>query len=256
MNTKTSRIPARAELNALAQMAEQISHELVVVTPEMASRWLEGNTHNRNKREQLVHSYARDLEAGAWGFNGETVKFAADGTLLDGQHRLMAIVRAKKPALLLVVSGLPRSAQKTIDTGAARKFADQLGMDGENAALTLSSILRRINLWEAGYRGAAGSYKPTVSELEATLARHPGARESAVTDTPTPAALGCTPRRSPSPTGCSPRSTPTRPCGSWTGSATAPNCAPATPCWPCANGYAANARTTADGSARRSHSRC
>ena len=178
--TKTSRIPARAELNALAQMAEQITHELVVVTPEMASRWLEGNTHNRNKREQLVSSYARDLEAGAWDFNGETVKFAADGTLLDGQHRLMAIVRAKKPALLLVVRGLPRSAQKTIDTGATRKFADQLAMDGEPAALTLSSILRRIALWEAGYRGAAGSYKPTLPELEATLNRHPGARESAV----------------------------------------------------------------------------
>ncbi|NUR63093.1 MAG: hypothetical protein HOV87_31220 [Catenulispora sp.] len=175
---RTTKTPT-ASRRDLAKMAAGITHELIVVTPEMASRWLEGNTHNRNKREQLVNSYARDLEADTWDFNGETVKFAADGTLLDGQHRLMAIVRAKEPALLLIVRGLPMSAQKTIDVGASRKFADQLTMDGEANAPILSSIVRRATLWEAGYRGHSGSYKPTRPELENTLAEFPFMRESA-----------------------------------------------------------------------------
>ncbi|MDO0930218.1 hypothetical protein QQY66_00225 [Streptomyces sp. DG2A-72] len=57
----------------------------VDVSPALARHWLtEHNTHNRSLRPRVVAAYARDMHAGRWMDNGETIKFAADGTLLDG----------------------------------------------------------------------------------------------------------------------------------------------------------------------------
>ena len=64
--------------------------QLVEITPELAHEWLGFNTHNRNIRQRIVTAYAADMTGGDWQWNGESIKFAEDGTLLDGQHRLAA----------------------------------------------------------------------------------------------------------------------------------------------------------------------
>lgn len=60
----------------------------------MAETWLSRNSNNRNLRGQVIASYARDMKSGAWVLNGETVKIASNGQLLDGQHRLNAVVES------------------------------------------------------------------------------------------------------------------------------------------------------------------
>lgn len=134
--------------------------QIETVTPELAEDWLKGNTRNRPIRPHLITGYARDMAAGRWTLTGEAVKFAADGTLLDGQHRLLAIVQADVPVQLCVVRGLDLQAQNSMDIGAKRTTADALRLNGDKYGKTLAAVARMI-LTE----GDKTRYRPTNAEL-------------------------------------------------------------------------------------------
>jgi hypothetical protein len=153
--------------------------ETVLVTPEIAHDWLGYNTHNRRLRDRVVIAYATDIKAGAWQWNGESIKFAADGKLLDGQHRLAAVIAADIPVQMLVVRGLPNETQDTVDGGAKRKFSDVLQLRGEMNYSTLAALLRRIALWESGVRKAGSNTTPTNAQLLQVLEKYPEARDAA-----------------------------------------------------------------------------
>jgi hypothetical protein len=98
--------------------------ETIKITPQLAVEWLEKNTLNRNINQYRVYSYANDMKLGQWKLNGDTIRFAKDGTLLDGQHRLWAIVEAGIPVTMMVVFDLDEDVRTTIDTGRPRSTAD------------------------------------------------------------------------------------------------------------------------------------
>lgn len=73
-----------------------------MVTPEMAENILAARGPNRNVSASVINKYARDMLAGRWQLNGQTIKISKDGQLLDGQHRLEAA--KKQDALSLPLS--------------------------------------------------------------------------------------------------------------------------------------------------------
>lgn len=103
------------------------------ITPEVAQKMLNVNIDNRDfKREPLVEA----LKNGEWALNGETIIFSDEGTLLDGQNRLLACVKSGIPIVTIVVRGIPKEAQVTMDAGARRIVRDFLKMWGvENYSL-------------------------------------------------------------------------------------------------------------------------
>lgn len=79
------------------------------VTPEIAKRWLTRNPRNRVARPATVARYARDMAAGKWHLDGSPIRFDATGTLLDGQHRLAAIIESEATIITAVNQGGGRS---------------------------------------------------------------------------------------------------------------------------------------------------
>lgn len=130
-------------------MPTQNEAETVIVDPETALRWLEFNTGNRRLSMDNVDRLASDIKAGRWQFNGETIKFDREGRLIDGQHRLAAIVRAGVPLRLLVVRNLPPESQLTIDIGTQRRVSQQLRIIGmlnaNEVAATAATLHRYLN---------------------------------------------------------------------------------------------------------------
>lgn len=112
------------------------------VTPELAERWLKRNLKNRNVRPQTVARYARDMKAGKWHLDGTPIKFSADRVLLDGQHRLAAIIESGATITTAVVVGIDPTAQAVMDTGRARTAADMLAINGEKNTTTLAAAAR------------------------------------------------------------------------------------------------------------------
>lgn len=95
----------------------QIEVKVVTVTPGMAVEMLKKDSENRTMNEKRIKQYAKEMKAGRWVLNGATIAFAADGSLIDGRHRLWAVFDADIPITLLVVYNAvkvaaPKSAKK------------------------------------------------------------------------------------------------------------------------------------------------
>ena len=153
--------------------------QIIDVSPATAEKWLARNPSNRNLRKPIVDSYARDMAAGNWMLNGETIKFDNAGHLIDGQHRLSAIVAANATVSMVVVNGVAPDVMDTVDVGAKRTYADALKLQGEENTTTLAAVARRAVMWLRGARTNTGSIRPTAREMNDFIGANPQIRASA-----------------------------------------------------------------------------
>lgn len=125
-----------------------LTTEVMSVSPAMAEKWLGKNVRNRHVSQARVSRYARAMARAEWMLTGEAIKFGVDGDLLDGQHRLLAVIESGKTVRLLVIRGLPAEAQDVLDTGAARTASDQLTIHGHSNGAILAAAAKLAILWE------------------------------------------------------------------------------------------------------------
>ena len=135
----------------------RITHKTISVDPELAEKWLALNVANRTVRAARVREYAAEMTAGRWLYTADPIRFDEDGKLIDGQHRLRAIVKSGATIDLHVVRGLPREAQDAIDTGAARTASDALKVRGFKNGAALAATVPIVN-WLLKGGGWAASY--------------------------------------------------------------------------------------------------
>ncbi|MCK6488820.1 MAG: hypothetical protein L6R48_10910 [Planctomycetes bacterium] len=104
------------------------TNTIQTITPEQAAEWLrqEVNHNNRPMRPTHVSYLAKEIEAGRWELTHQGIAFGLDGRLLDGQHRLAAIVRVGVPIRMFVAKGLSDDAFKAIDGGMKRANHDRV----------------------------------------------------------------------------------------------------------------------------------
>ena len=124
--------------------------EQELITPERARKLLEKNICNRPLRKKIVTKYAQIMQEGRWVVNGDTIRLNVQGYLVDGQHRLSAIVRSNLALETLVVYDLPVNAFATIDSGVNRTGGDALAVVGEKNSVRLGSILPLIDRYYMG----------------------------------------------------------------------------------------------------------
>jgi hypothetical protein len=103
------------------------------VTPALAADWLANNFRNRPISEDVVDSYARDMARGLWVATHQGVAFNDQDHLIDGQHRLHAVVKSRATIRMMVTFGLPSAipgsemtTMDAVDRGRTRSVADQL----------------------------------------------------------------------------------------------------------------------------------
>lgn len=148
-----------------------ISFNIETITPEVASRLLESNTRNRSVRRLQVDKYTADMALGRWfDATAEPIKVAADGTLLDGQHRLMACVKSNTPFVATVARGLPAEAMEFLDSGEARDAGDVLSINGHRNSHQLSAAASTLLDMKNGAVRKGGRPR---TEILAAVARHP-----------------------------------------------------------------------------------
>lgn len=166
-----------------------VTFEVVNVTPAIAKEYLEHlPARQRLLSTRTVDRYSNDLLAGEFAFTGDSIKFDADGNLIDGQHRCTAIVEADTTAPVLVIRGLPTEAIRFFDAGRPRTFADDLRIKGYASHSALAAIAARRWHWEHGNYGYMGvpyvmnpmyaNTSPTRAQLWRTLDENPGLPET------------------------------------------------------------------------------
>lgn len=139
--------------------------KIVTVTPEDATRMLEFNQLNRPLNDQHVRRIAAQIKSGKWRFNGDTIKVSAGNDILDGQHRLWAIIEARTPVETIVVHGIEPEAFSTIDTlRKPRSGSDVLALMGVTGPRSTISVALQ---WLVRYqRKILEAYKAPANRLE------------------------------------------------------------------------------------------
>jgi len=119
-----------------------------VITPEIAVEMLTRNISNfRRVDDKRVRLYAEEMKAGCWEPDGASIVFDEAGIVLDGQHRLEAIVRSQCSTLAVVVRNATGSG-RTIDRGKPRTTAQWMHHRGVANASAVASVVKMVICYE------------------------------------------------------------------------------------------------------------
>lgn len=138
---------------------------VMLVTPEIATDWLDNrNINNRSKSNVTARRYGRSIVAKRWKCTHQGIAFDRDGWLIDGQHRLMAIVATGIPAKLFIipfVEGMDDNTFDVLDSGHKRHASQLLKGKGSTAVAAAARYLGVVD-------GSFGTDCKIVGEVLAT----------------------------------------------------------------------------------------
>jgi hypothetical protein len=139
------------------------------ITPELAKEYLLKTKLNRRLSETNVNYLFIQMKQGNWMQTADCIKFGTDGSLLDGQHRLSAIVKLGEPVKMMVAEGLKPEVFTVLDTGKSRSAADVLAASNFKAAHNLAALARAIILYKAGRYDKDSGHNKTVASNKSIL---------------------------------------------------------------------------------------
>lgn len=132
-----------------------ISVAMEQIDPDIAKVYLAKNLdHNRTVRQWKVGRYAFAMQEGRWIPTSSTIKFDSDGHLIDGQHRLLAVIEANLKVDMMVARGEDPNAVHVIDVNTPRNAADSLVLTGsvtKTSATQMAGLANALNGYEQGY---------------------------------------------------------------------------------------------------------
>ena len=150
---------------------------LVEITPKIAEVWLKTKNTNRSMHLSQLNKLKRALSQDRWEINGETIIFDEWGRLIEGQHRLQAVLDTQKTIWSLVVSGIDKERFKTMGQGSKRTAGDILSIRGQKNARNLAAALRWI--WRYEHEQMLNPHPNiTDDELADTLPQYEGLIDS------------------------------------------------------------------------------
>ena len=142
--------------------------EVERITPEGAKLLLQQNYNNRPLKAPHVNWLADQMKKGDWRMDGSPIRVAKSGRLLDGQHRLQAIINSNTSQDMLMVYGLDESVFATIDTGKNRTASDTLFIANVKDAPVTAAIVRMILNYERAVAMYKLSLKGKASKMPVT----------------------------------------------------------------------------------------
>lgn len=100
-----------------------------LITPERASELLLMNHANRTPSKSVIEKYARDMSAGKWELTHQGILLGKNNMVIDGQHRLMAVVKSGVTVSMMVFVNpeLTSALDVPVDVGHKRGLDVLLG---------------------------------------------------------------------------------------------------------------------------------
>ncbi len=149
------------------------------VTPARAEELLAANTANRPLSKSTVHAFAEAMRRGDWLVTHQGIAFDTNGVLVDGQHRLAAVIEAELPVEMTVFTEVEPDTFDVLDTGKRRNAADVPAIEGEKSTTMLAAMVRTVWLYEnrrdTSWSGGAAAV--TNHQIVQTLEANPKIRE-------------------------------------------------------------------------------
>lgn len=117
------------------------------ISPEIAKDYMKRNINNRKVDYGIVNYYADQMIRGNWKLSPEGISIDELGRLIDGQHRLLAVIKSNMTISFVVLKGFKEDVFPTVNTGKSRSVGDVFSIEGiPNSTIISSGIKLYINL--------------------------------------------------------------------------------------------------------------
>lgn len=147
--------------------------EFMEITPARAFVILSYNPGNRSIAVGNLRTIVSNIRNGQFEDNGESVIISDEGSLNDGQHRLIAVFQAELPITTNVVVGVRRATRLTVDTGKARSLSNFLSMEGVKYAANSAAVTSLLLVYDKTRTANGGKHqRPTKAEAMAYYFDH------------------------------------------------------------------------------------
>ena len=149
--------------------------KVLTITPTFAKHVLNNcNKLNRKINKRWVRFLADSMSKGEWQLNGEPIIFSKDYRLIDGQHRLQAIVMANKPIDVYVTTDIDHKTFVSIDTGHSRSGSHVLTIADHKVkhSFDVSATLNKLCRYNANNFDFDGAHVISNRQLVSLLDKH------------------------------------------------------------------------------------
>lgn len=116
-----------------------------VITPARAKEMLSVPVRNRNIKQRVVRTYSADMSDNRWLFTPEPIIIDKNGGVLDGQHRLQAVLQSGTSRPFLIVSNVDPDLINVLGIGKTRSPADILIIEGYSNTLPLAGAIKVLH---------------------------------------------------------------------------------------------------------------
>jgi hypothetical protein len=149
-----------------------IDFKVIDVTPQYAQKLLERKRVNRALNDKRIAMYAKDMIDDAWQLNGETINIDEDGLLCNGEHRLLAVIKANKTVKMCFCFGVKRDVS-LYDRGRNRSERDILLIEGwdknELTRATIASVKLHLSIMNKRKSNSVNEIKMFITENKELL---------------------------------------------------------------------------------------
>lgn len=124
--------------------------KVVKINAEIAVEMLKSNYDNRAEAKAHVKFLKDQMVEGKWKFTADPIKISKTGRILDGQHRLMAIIESNTEHDFLICYDLDDEIFDVLDTGKNRSAANILSIKGFENYVSLAALSKMIIRYNRG----------------------------------------------------------------------------------------------------------
>jgi hemin uptake protein HemP len=117
---------------------------LELVTPQRATELLNITIGNRSTMQSHLDRITHSMNTNKFDELADPIHISNTGKLINGHHRLMAIVKTGESYTLLIVRGLPENAFANLDQSKARTGYDTLQVSGYENYRELAPVIKCI----------------------------------------------------------------------------------------------------------------
>jgi hypothetical protein len=143
-----------------------VEQKVYMITPEIAESLMKLNVNNRKIRQEVVITYSGLMRRGLWDIKlGEPLRFSNAGRLVDGQHRLQAVIMSGCTVPFIVEGNFDEALRAMLNSGVARSRNDILKMAGVKNPPAVTSTLFHLGRL-LGYSTTTESVRLAKIEFE------------------------------------------------------------------------------------------
>jgi len=141
------------------------------IGPEKAAMYLGTMCQQRNLRIQRVSYLADEMTAGRFLLTNDAITFNRRGELINGQHRLRAVIASGKPQRFLVLRQVTDDTIYVLDVGGLRTDGDHFKLAGVDLASRAAIGVRLLH--DILYADPIHPIKVNANVLLSMSLRHP-----------------------------------------------------------------------------------